>query len=104
MNTEILEHKLITEQEKNKKLELTIKALKAQMVHNNHFSFIDIDKASERNILGSAVIISITDLEGSNIIEPTAIKDGLTDRTIKALKLEFIKNYKLQTMLKPTLR
>lgn len=101
MYEDTLKNSLLAEQEKNRKLEHELKSIKAQLVHNYHFSYHSIEKAGEDYRKGSAVIISIVDLEGKNVIEPTAIKDGLLPTTIEALKQEFVKSYTLATVFKP---
>ena len=101
MYEDTLKNSLLAEQEKNRKLEHELNSIKAQLVHNYHLSYYSIEKAGEDYQKGSAVILSLTNIAGKNIIEPTAIKDGLLPTTIKALKQEFVKSYTLATVFKP---
>lgn len=82
-------------------LERRIKELEAQLVHRYAFGAQTIDKASMSKLMGSGVILTLTALGGKAIIEPVCIKDGLSDETINALKVDFRRSYDLAVMFKP---
>lgn len=50
------------------------------------YSQRNISNAGKDRYLGSAVIVSIVDLNGRTIIEPTAIYGGLSQESIDALR------------------
>jgi len=82
-------------------LNAKIKALEAQLVHNYHFSEANVDKCSTDRLMGSAVIIQLTTLYGKKLIEPTAIRNGLSTETIESLKDDFRRSYDEAIEFKP---
>lgn len=82
-------------------LQRKVKELEAQLVHQYHFATHTIDKAGMRHCLGSAVILELTCLGGTKVIEPVAIKDGLSAETIAALKADLKRSYDLTVEFKP---
>lgn len=82
-------------------LERKIKELEAQLIHQYHFATRLIDRASIKKTMGSAVIMELTFLGGAKVFEPVAIKDGLSDDTIAAIKADLKRSYELTAELKP---
>ena len=82
-------------------LQRKVKELEAQLAHQYHFATRTIDKAGRRHCLGSAVILELTFLGGSKVVEPVAIKDGLSAETIAALKADLKRSYDLTVEFKP---
>lgn len=93
--------KKIELQSRVKELEWKLKAMEAQLVHNYHFAHAQIGQASIAKMLGSAVILEITFLGGKGAIPPVAIKDGLSDETIAAIKADLVRSYEAATLFKP---
>lgn len=75
--------------------------LKAQLVHVYHFAKNTIDKAGEKYMAGSGVLLQITALGGREIVLPVMIKDGLSQDTINSIKADLIRSYELATLFKP---
>lgn len=82
-------------------LQRKVKELEAQLAHQYHFTTRTIDKAGMQHCLGSAVILELTFLGGAKVIEPVAIKDGLSAETIAALKADLKRSYDLTVEFKP---
>lgn len=82
-------------------LQRKVKELEAQLVHQYHFATRTIDRASIRKTMGSAVILELTFLGGAKVFEPVAIKDGLSDETIAAIKADLKRSYELTVEFKP---
>ena len=82
-------------------LQRKVKELEAQLVHQYHFATATIDRASINKTMGSAVILELTFLGGRKVFEPVAIKDGLSDETIAAIKADLKRSYELTAELKP---
>lgn len=74
-------------------LQRQVKELHAQLVHQYHFASFYLDKASISKTFGSAVILELTFLGGHKVMEPVAIKDGLSDETIAAIKADLKRSY-----------
>ena len=75
-------------------LEGQIKELKSQLVHQYHFASVGIQKAG-KEFTASAVILELTALGGRKLVEPVAIKDGLSEESIAALLKDLERSYKL---------
>lgn len=82
-------------------LQRKVKELEAQLVHQYHFAAARIDRASIKKTMGSAVIMELTFLGGAKIFEPVAIKDGLSDETIAAIKADLKRSYERTVEFKP---
>lgn len=82
-------------------LERKVKELEAQLVHQYHFADRQIDKAGMKKTFGSAVIMELTFLGGQKVFEPVAIKDGLSDETIAAIKADLKRSYERTVEFKP---
>ena len=78
-----------------------VKELEAQLAHQYHFATRTIDKAGARHCTGSAVILELTFLGGIKVIEPVAIKDGLSEETIAAIKADLKRSYERTVEFKP---
>ena len=59
--------------------------LLAQLLHMQATAYRDMPKAGTRDMMASAVIISINALGGRPICKPFAVADGLSEDTIKHL-------------------
>lgn len=82
-------------------LQRKVKELEAQLVHQYHFASLGVEKADMRRTMGSAVILELTYLGGRKVIEPVAIKDGLSDETIAAIKADLKRSYERAVEFKP---
>jgi hypothetical protein len=82
-------------------LQRKVKELEAQLVHQYHFATATIDRANIKKTLGSAVILELTFLGGTKVFEPVAIKDGLSDETIAAIKADLKRSYERTVEFKP---
>lgn len=82
-------------------LERKLAEAQAASVHNYHFTDIELGKASTKHMMGSGVIITLTALGGVKLVEPTLIRDGLSEETIKALRADLVRSYQLATLYKP---
>lgn len=73
----------------------------ASQLHNLHFASADIQKAIDSKMQGSGVILSIKALNGTDIVQPTMIVNGLSQETIPAIKADLQKAYEYTIALKP---
>lgn len=80
-------------------LEAELASIKAQLIHQHHFASHGLNNCGERK--GSAVIISIKALNGGYLVEPVAIRNGLSAETIAALHADLVRSYKYAIELKP---
>lgn len=78
-----------------------VRELESQLVHRYHFADIGIQKAVTNRMMGSGVILSLTTLGGTELIEPVCIKDGLSQATIDAIRADLRRSYDLTVSLKP---
>ena len=90
-----------TKSQRIAELERKLAEAQAASVHNYHFTDVGLGKASTKSLMGSGVIITLTALGGVKLIEPTLIRDGLSDETIKALRADLVRSYQLATLFKP---
>jgi hypothetical protein len=95
MNKEKTKKQIIADKDRQ------ILELKAQLIHVYHFAKSTIDKAGEKYMMGSGVLVQITALGGREISLPFVIKDGLSQETINAIKADLIRTYELSTIFKP---
>lgn len=77
------------------------KELSAQLVHQYHFASIELKDLTIPKMTGSAVILELTTLGGKRSVGPVAIRDGLSDETIAAIKADLVRSFNLCTELKP---
>jgi hypothetical protein len=83
-------------------LERKIKELEAQLASTYHFADAELLQASRKSYMGSAVIVEITALGGNVVMQPVAIRDGLSANTIAALRADIAKSYEDATVFKPS--
>jgi hypothetical protein len=76
------------------KLSFETKALKAQMFHSYYFAYGELTSLSKKNFLASAVIVTVTDLSGKEILRPVGIRTGLSLVTIQALQEDIKRSQK----------
>jgi hypothetical protein len=76
-----------------------IKEAEAHQIHNYHFA--DGYLAKMGNFEASSVIIELTALGGREIIPPTAIRNGLSQATIDAIRADLTRSYLYATEFKP---
>lgn len=77
-----------------------IEELEAQQAGILHFADVRLDKAGDC-LTGSAVIVRLHTLGGSEITPTFAIRDGLSPETIAALRKDIVRSWKLATLFKP---
>ena len=82
-------------------LENKLRSAEAYQVHKLHFASYALDKISTDKMFGSGVIISITNLSGKPIVDPTVVSDGLSPETIAALQADMRRSFEKQMELKP---
>jgi hypothetical protein len=58
-----------------------------------------IDGLSDKKFMGSALVLTITDISGNEVMCPIAISDGLSSETIEVLKKEVDKVEKMKEEL-----
>jgi hypothetical protein len=83
-------------------LERKIKELEAQLSATYHFADANLKQVASKNYTGSAVIVEITALGGCEVLQPVAIRDGLSKETITALRADIARSYELAIMFKPS--
>lgn len=59
----------------------------------------DLKKVGRERFLGSGVILSITALNGAEIVEPVLINDGLSEETIEALRRDVKRAYDYRLLM-----
>lgn len=84
-----------------KELEKTLSDTSACLIHRYHFDTRSIDKVSQNKLTGSAAILTISIYKGDVVVGPVAIKDGLSDATIAAIKADLLRSYNLAIEFKP---
>jgi hypothetical protein len=82
-------------------LEREIVELKAMQPYSYAFATKEIDKAGTAHQTASAVVITLTGIGGADIINPVAIRDGLSKETIEAIKRDIARSYDIAVMFKP---
>lgn len=83
-------------------LERQIVELTAQLAHVYEFANQSIDKASQKHMMASGVLLQLSAVGGKEIINPVMIKDGLSDATIAAIKEDLKRSYDLAVMFRVT--
>lgn len=93
-----------TKRKKPTKAELQRKVedLEAQLASSYHFADIGLGKAVYPEYMGSAVVMQIRALGGHSIVDPVAIRDGLSVETVEAIKADLKRSYGEATILKPS--
>ena len=82
-------------------LERKLKEALAGQAHAYYFADYGLGKADTKSLAASGVIITLTVLGGRELIQPTMIRDGLSDELIAALRSDFRRSYQLATLHKP---
>lgn len=82
-------------------LEFQVKANLAGQAHVYHFADHALTKLTTQKFTGSGVILTMESLNGKTLVEPTLIRDGLSDELIKALRQDFFRSYELANFYKP---
>lgn len=77
-----------------KALEQIVKDLKAQSATSARCALRDIGKADDR-LMASACVMHLTALGGRDLIDPIAIRDGLSAATIDAIKSDIRRTMEL---------
>lgn len=83
------------------KLESQLKESNALQVHNYHFAHEALKKTGVKQFMGGAVVLTLTGLGGKSLVDPVAIRDGLSDATIAALQADLIRSFELATLFQP---
>ena len=84
-----------------KQLERKNQELQAQLAYQHHFVSNNLDSLNIDKMTGSAVILELRVLGGAESIGPVAIRDGLSDETIAAIKVDLARSFELCTVFKP---
>lgn len=84
-----------------KQLKQKIIELEAQLAFRIPAAMEALEKASERHMMASACILRITALGGREIVEPVAIRDGLSQESIIALQNDLKRSWVITTIRKP---
>ncbi len=71
------------------------------MTHQYHFATRELKKAGRNHLAASAVIVELTVLGGRKIFEPIAIRGGLSDETLEALRKDMVRSFGELVELKP---
>lgn len=70
-----------------------LRALKAQDIGTLSKAHADAQRLGKDRFLASGVIVSVTTIGGTTLLEPVMIADGLSDETIKALRRDIKATY-----------
>lgn len=83
---------------RNELLKHENRVLKASDLSTLSTAYKNIDKCSEKNYIGSAITITIKNINktGYIIADEFSIADGLSDATIAAIKKDIEKSYNLK--------
>ena len=81
-----------------KDLKRQLKEALAGQVHTCHFADAELHKASQKVLMGSAVILTLETLGGRTIIGPVMIRDGLNEETIVSLRNDIHRSYEIATL------
>lgn len=92
---------LVEMQNKIDDLQRKLFASEASQLHNLHFASADIQKVCNAKMQGSGIILSIKALNGTDIVQPTMIVNGLSQETILSIKADLQKAYEYTIALKP---
>ena len=74
--------------------------LEAQLVSSYHFASVTLDGAGDKN-QGGAVIVRLTALGGRDLIVPVAIRNGLSQATLDALRADIARSWDSAIELAP---
>lgn len=73
--------------------------LRAQLASTMGAAFDDMVKAADYH--SSVVILTLTALGGREIVNPVAIRDGLSNRSVEALQDDLRRSFELATLVNP---
>jgi hypothetical protein len=90
-----------TKAQKIADLERKLKEALAGQSHVYHFAHEALDKASDKHLTGSGVVITMTVLGRRELFAPVLIRDGLSAELIAALRVDFRRSYELAILYKP---
>ena len=82
------------------RLDREVKELKAQLASTYSFANGTIDKTSTDYLMSSGVLLELTGIGGKEFILPVMILDGLSKKTIDAIKEDIKRSYDLAVMHK----
>jgi len=82
--------------------DLRISESKSSAIHNYHFTSEKLLKLDSNHFLGSAVVLTLHDIKGVPLINPTSISDGLSNESINSLLDDLSRTYKERISFKPT--
>lgn len=82
-------------------LERKLFEAEAQLAHVYHFASRDLPRFGIDRFAASAVILTLTGLGGELTLGPVAIRGGLSQSTIDALRSDFIRSYEDAVVFKP---
>ena len=90
-----------TKAEHIRELERKLVEAQAQQIHTYHFASQELEKMGTKHCMASAVIVTLTTLGGGKTVGPVAIRDGLSEATIKALQEDMRRSFEQATAFKP---
>jgi hypothetical protein len=73
----------------------------AQLAHVYHFVNASIDRANQKRLAGSGVLVRLHFLGGEEVCIPFVIKGGLSEATIAAIKQQCRESYDHAVEFKP---
>ncbi len=76
-------------------LQREIVELKAQMASSYALAGVNLAKVSDKNLMGSGVLLELSFIGGKDAISPVMIHNGLSPATIDAIRLDLIASHKL---------
>ena len=79
-------------------LEQKLFEAQAYQVHHHHFASSALPKA---HVPGSAIILELTFLGGRKLCDPIAIRDGLSEETIKCIQADIQRSFEDAIAFKP---
>ena len=90
-----------TTAQKIARLERQNMELNAQLASALHFAKVGILNANRAKTTGSAIIVRMHYLGGKEVCPPFALRDGLSDELIAALKSDLNYSFDIATIYKP---
>lgn len=82
-------------------LQRKLKEMEAQLASTYHFASATLDNAAYPKLIASAVIVELTALGGRQLINPVAIRGGLSQETIDCLRKDIARSWDEATEFKP---
>lgn len=82
-------------------LEAKVSDEAALQIHRLYYASKALDKASSERVMGGAVILTVKAYGGGMIVDPVAIRDGLSQKTIDAIREDLARSYDLTAALRP---